>query len=128
MPTFDSRLLEGVEALAAVAAARSFGGAGEALGMSQSGVSRAIARLEARVGIRLFERTTRSVRLTDAGRRYWEQVSPLLAALEEATRAAGGGVQAIRGRLRVNIDPFFSRLVVGPRLGGFLEAHPGLGG
>ncbi len=52
--------------------------------MSQSGVSRAIARLEARLGARLLERTTRTVTLSEEGRRLYEQIVPLLAGLEEA--------------------------------------------
>ncbi len=126
MTGFGSQLLEGVDVMAAVVDARSFGGAGEALDMSQSGVSRSIARLEARLGIRLFERTTRSVRLTDEGRRFYEQVMPLVGALQDATAGAQAGAAVIRGRLRVNVDPFFSRLILGPALGGFLERHPDL--
>jgi DNA-binding transcriptional LysR family regulator len=126
MSEIGPQLLEGLGVMAAVVDARSFVKAGEALDMSQSGVSRAIARLEGRLGIRLFERTTRSVRLTDEGRRFHEQVMPLIAALQEATADAQGGAAAIRGRLRVNVDPFFSRLILGPALGGFLERHPGL--
>ncbi len=126
MAEIGTQLLEGLAVMAAVVDARSFNGAGEALDMSQSGVSRAVARLEARLGIRLFERTTRSVRLTDEGRRFHEQVMPLIAALQEATADAQGGATAIRGRLRVNVDPFFSRLILGPALGDFLERHPAL--
>jgi DNA-binding transcriptional LysR family regulator len=126
LPGFSPHLLEGVDVMAAVVDARSFGRAGEALGLSQSGVSRAVARLEARLGIRVFERTTRSVRLTDEGRRFYEQVMPLIGALEEATGSATGGATAVRGRLRVNVDPFFSRLILGPRLGAFLDSHPDL--
>ena len=126
MAEIATQLLEGLAVMAAVVDARSFVRAGEALDMSQSGVSRAIARLEARLGIRLFERSTRSVRLTDEGRRFHEQVMPLIAALQDATADAQGGAAAIRGRLRVNVDPFFSRLILGPALGGFLERHPEL--
>jgi DNA-binding transcriptional LysR family regulator len=61
---FDGRILSGVSVLAAVVEAGSFGRAAEALGLTQSSVSRAIVRLEARVGVRLLDRTTRSVRLT----------------------------------------------------------------
>jgi DNA-binding transcriptional LysR family regulator len=126
MSGFSPQLLEGVDVMAAVVDARNFGAAGEALAMSQSGVSRSVARLEARLGIRLFERTTRSVRLTDAGRRFYEQVMPLVGALQEATACATEGAAAIRGRLRVNVDPFFSRLILGPALGRFLDGHPDL--
>ena len=126
MAETGTQLLEGLAVMAAVVDARSFAKAGDALDMSPSGVSRAVARLEARLGIRLFERTTRSVRLTDEGRRFHEQVMPLIAALQDATADAQGGAAAVRGRLRVNVDPFFSRLILGPALGGFLERHPAL--
>lgn len=121
-----SQLLEGVDVMAAIADTKSFGGAAEVLDMSQPGVSRAIARLEARLSIRLFERTTRSVRLTDEGRDFYEQVMPLISALTEITANAAGGALVVRGRLRVNVDPLFAQLVLAPRLGEFLDAHPEL--
>jgi DNA-binding transcriptional LysR family regulator len=124
MTRFDERVLNGMSVFTAVAAAGSFAAAGERLDMSQPGVSRAIARLEARLGIRLFDRTTRSVSLTEEGRRFHEQVLPLLAGIEEAAATAADGATAVRGRLRVNVDPYFSRLILGPRLGTFLERHP----
>ena len=126
MPAFDERIVNGIGVLAAIVDSGTFARAGEILEMSPSGVSRAIARLEARLGIRLLERTTRSVRLSDEGRRFYEQVMPLLAGLVDAAASAAQGATAIRGRLRVNIDPYFSRLIVGPRLGAFLDAHPQL--
>jgi len=126
MSGLDQRVLDGIHVMAAVVDARSFGRAGEALDMSQSGVSRAIARLEEQLGVRLFDRTTRSVRMTDEGRSFYEQVMPLIASLEEVTASASGSAKAIKGRLRVNIDPFFSRLILGPRLGAFLRSHPDL--
>lgn len=123
---FDGRLLAGIGVLVAVVEGKSFARAGEALGLSPSGVSRAIARLEARVGVRLLERTTRSSRLTDEGRRFYEQVVPLLAGIEEAAAMAAGFSSAVRGRLRVNVDPYFSRLVLAPRLGELAARHPDL--
>lgn len=126
MENINTQLLEGLDVLAAVVDSKSFGRAGEALDMSQSGVSRAIARLEGRLGIRLFQRTTRSVHLTDEGRHFYEQVMPLVGALTEVTGNAAGGSTAVRGRLRVNVDPFFSRLILGPNLGAFLDSHPEL--
>jgi DNA-binding transcriptional LysR family regulator len=123
---FDGRLLAGVSVLAAVVEGGSFVRAAEALGISGSGVSRAVARLEGRVGVRLLDRTTRSVTLTDEGRRFYEQVGPLLAGIEEAAGAAAGASTAVRGRLRVDLDPFFSRLVLAGRLGAFLARHPDL--
>ncbi len=123
---FDGRLLNGVSVLAAVVESRSFVRAAEALGLSPSGVSRAISRLEARVGVRLLERTTRSVGLTDEGARFYAQVAPLLGGIEEAAMSAAGAAQSVRGRLRINVDPYFSRLVLGPRLGAFMDRHPDL--
>ena len=126
MASFDERVTNGIGVLAAIVDSGTFAAAGDILNMSQSGVSRAIARLEARLGIRLLERTTRSVSLTDEGRRFYEQVMPLLAGLEEAVASAAEGTTSVRGRLRVNLDPYFSRLILGPKLGAFLENHPHL--
>lgn len=122
---FDGRLLAGISVLAAVVEGGSFVRAAEALGLSSSGVSRAIGRLESRVGIRLLDRTTRSVCLTDEGRRFFEQVSPLMAGIEEAAVLASGSAGAVRGRLRVNLDPLLSRHLMG-RLPLFLDRYPDL--
>ncbi len=123
---FDGRLLGGIGVLAAVVETGNFVRAGAALGLTPSGVSRAVARLEARVGVRLFDRSPRAVVLTDEGRRFHAEVRPLLAGLEEAAENAAGAAAAVRGRLRVNTDPWFARLVLAPRLAGFLDAHPAL--
>ena len=123
---FDSRLLAGIGVLSAVVESGSFIGAGEALGLTPSGVSRAVARLEGRVGVRLFDRTPRAVTLTDEGRRFHAQVTPLLAGLEDAATEAAGAVASVRGRLRVNLDPWIARLVLAPRLPAFLERYPAL--
>jgi DNA-binding transcriptional LysR family regulator len=98
---FDERMLNGMGVLTAIVDSGSFAAAGAALDMSQSGVSRSIARLEARLGIRLFDRTPRSVTLTDEGRRFYEQIVPLLGGLEEAAASAAYGATAVRGRLRL---------------------------
>jgi DNA-binding transcriptional LysR family regulator len=123
---FDGRLLGGISVLAAVVETGNFVRAAESLGLTQSGVSRAVARLEARVGVRLLDRTPRAVSLTDEGRRFHAQVAPLLAGLEEAASDAAQSAHAVRGRLKVNVDPWFARLVLAPRLSGFLAAHPQL--
>lgn len=123
---FDGRLLSGVGVMAAVVETGNFQRAGDALGLTQSGVSRAIARLEVRIGVRLFDRTPRAVMLTDEGRRFHQSVVPLLIGLDEAATDAAGSAAVVRGRLRVNVDPFFARLVLAPRLGKFLAAYPEL--
>ncbi|MGN6479188.1 LysR family transcriptional regulator [Luteibacter sp.] len=122
----DSRLLGNLSVLVAVVETGNFARAADALGLSPSGVSRAIGRLEARLGVRLLQRTTRSVHLTDEGERLVAQVGPLLSGIEEAAISAAGDSQAVRGRLRVSLDPMFSRLVVAPSLTGFLAEHPQL--
>ncbi len=124
--SFDGRLASGMGVLSAVVDTGSFVKAADVLDMTQSGVSRAIARLETRLGIRLFDRTTRSVKLTDEGRRLYEEIAPLLAGLEEAASLASGSATAVRGRLRVNVDPYFSRLILAPALGDFMATYPEL--
>jgi DNA-binding transcriptional LysR family regulator len=123
---FDDRVLSGLGVLTAVVKSRSFSVAGKSLNMSQSGVSRAIARLEARLGVRLLERTTRTVTLSEAGRRLYEQIVPLVAGLEEAAASVAASKDAVRGTLRVNMDPFISQLILGPQLSRFLNQFPAL--
>jgi DNA-binding transcriptional LysR family regulator len=124
--TFDGRLLAGVGVLVAVVESGNFVRAGQALSLSPSGVSRAIARLETRVGIRLLHRTTRLVKLTDEGARFYAQVVPLLSGIEEAAELATGSGERVYGRLRVNVDPIFSHLVLAPHLPEFIRRYPKL--
>src|SRR6202041_4212114 len=104
---FDGRIMSGVSVLAAVVDGGSFVRAAELIGLTDSGVSRAISRLETRMGVRLLDRTTRSVTLTDEGRRFFEAVKPHLDAIEDAAAIAGGAATAVRGRLKGDIAPFF---------------------
>ncbi len=124
--SFDGRLLSGAGILGAVIESGSFARAAEIMGVTPSGISRAVARLEARIGVRLIDRTTRSLALTEDGRRFYERVRPCLDGIEEAAIDVAGATGQPRGHLRVNIDPFFSRLVLAGRLGGFLAAYPDL--
>ena len=114
--SFDGRLLGGIGVMAAVVESGAFARAGEVLGLSQSGVSRSIARLEQRVGVRLFHRTARAVSLTEEGRRFFEQVRPLLAGIEDAASLAAGAASLVRGRLRINSDAGFGQFVLAPNL------------
>jgi DNA-binding transcriptional LysR family regulator len=124
--SFDGRILSGVSVLAAVVEGGSFVKGAELIGITDSGVSRAIGRLETRLGVRLLDRTTRSVTLTDEGRRFYEEVKPHLNAIEDAAMVVSGAASAVRGRLKVDIDPFFLPLVLAGRLGGFCERYPDL--
>jgi len=123
---FDRRTLDGLGVLQAVVAAGSFVRAGEALGLTQSAVSRAVARLEERVGVRIFRRTARSISLTDEGRRFFEAVGPHLAAIEDATVDAVRSSTKARGRLRVNVDAGIGQFVLTPHIQPFLAQHPDL--
>jgi DNA-binding transcriptional LysR family regulator len=124
MDEIDGRLVGGLVVLAAVADARSFGRAAERLGMTQSGVSKAIAKLESRLGARLIHRTSRAVELTDEGRALQERVAQHLAGIGEAAAETSRTRETVRGRLRVNVDPLFSRVVLSPKLSEFLLQNP----
>jgi len=123
---FDGRILSGVSVLAAVVEGGSFVKAADLIGITDSGVSRAINRLETRLNVRLLDRTTRSVTLTDEGRRFYDEVRPHLNAIEDAAAVASGAASAVRGRLKIDIDPFFLPLVLAGRLGAFCERYPEL--
>jgi DNA-binding transcriptional LysR family regulator len=124
MEEIDGRLVGGLVVFAAVADAGRFGRAAERLGMTQSGVSKAIARLETRLNARLVDRTSRAVELTDEGRALYERVVRHLAGIGEAAAEVSKSRESVRGRLRVNVDPLFSRMVLSPNLSEFLLQNP----
>jgi DNA-binding transcriptional LysR family regulator len=123
---FDGRLLSGMSVLAAVVEAGSFTRAGEVLGLSASGVSRSIARLEERLGVRLLDRTTRTLHLTGEGARLYERAAPHLEGIEDAANIVSGAAIAVRGTLRVSLNPLFARYVLAPRLVMLAERYPEL--
>ena len=108
-----------------VARAGNFSRAARELGLSQPSASRIIAGLEKEVGASLFTRSTRALRLTEAGAEYLARVDPALAALEEADHAARGTGE-LRGLLRVAASSSFTLHAVIPRLDDFLANHPRL--
>lgn len=122
----DTRLLSGIGTFIAVVETGNFARAAEALGLTPSGVSRSITRLEERLGIRLFERNARSTVLTESGRSLFTEVAPLLIGISEAASNAVTNDQLVYGRLRVNCDGWFASLMLAPRLQPFLDAHPNL--
>jgi DNA-binding transcriptional LysR family regulator len=122
----DARILGGITTLSAVVESGSFVKAAKALGVTQSAVSRAIGKLEVRIGIRLFHRTTRTVKLTAEGRQLYEEIAPLVHGIENAVTSASGAGMSVKGHLRINIDPLFSRLLVAPAIGMFLDRYPEL--
>jgi DNA-binding transcriptional LysR family regulator len=123
---FDGPLFSGITVLAQVVESGSFVRAADALGLSSSGVSRAVSRLETRMGVRLIERTTRALSLTDEGQQLYDQVRPHLTGVSEAVALASGAAHAVRGKLRVNIDAFFARVFLASRLTEFLDRFPEL--
>lgn len=119
-----SNELAGLTDFVAVAEARSFRLAGERLGVTRSAISQSIARLEDRLGVTLVQRTTRSVRVTDAGARLYEALRPALVdvgAALQAVRDAGGGP---RGLLRISVSSIAESFIAGEVLGGFMTTYP----
>jgi DNA-binding transcriptional LysR family regulator len=123
---FDIRLLGGLTVFSAVVEAGTFVGAGAVLGLTQSGVSRSIQRLEEQLNVRLLVRSPRAVTLTSEGRKFYEEVKPLLGRLEETAERTRGAGSSVAGHLRVNVDATLSRLALGTEIGKFLESHPEL--
>ncbi len=123
---FDGRLLSGMSVLAAVVEAGSFSRAGEVLGLSASGVSRSISRLEQRLGVRLLDRTTRTLHLTSEGANLYERAAPHLEGIEEAANYVSGAAVTVRGTLRVSLNPLFSRYVLAQNLPLLRERYPHL--
>jgi DNA-binding transcriptional LysR family regulator len=103
----------------------SFSKTAREFGLSQPSVSRMVASLEARLGVKLLLRTTRRVSPTDAGAVFLERTRHVLSNLEEAAHAARG-VDSLRGVLRVVMPGAFGNREIIPRLPGFLARHPQL--
>lgn len=110
----------------AVAEEAGFAPAARRLGLSPPSITRAVSELEARLGVRLLHRTTRSVRLTETGERYLADCRRILTEIEEADRHAAGIHAAPQGMVTVSASALFGRLHVAPVLLGLLDQHPGI--
>lgn len=110
----------------AVAEYLSFYRAAQALGTSQSSVSARIRALEEELGILLFERNTRGVRLTEAGRLFVERVSAGVDQLDHAVKTAGMAASGECGRLRIGIHAMIPRSFLAELIGQYREHHPGI--
>ncbi len=118
--------LRGILAFTRAAQLRSFVAAGELLSLSASAVGKSVARLEERLGVRLINRTTRRLSLTEEGAAFLEHCLRILGELEEAEETLARGRAEARGRLRVAMPATFARLQVLPALPDFLDRHPNL--
>jgi DNA-binding transcriptional LysR family regulator len=116
--------LDGISMFIAVADARGFREAGRRLGVSGSAVSQAVRRVEERIGVPLLLRTTRSVRLTEAGERLYAAVRPALDEVRAAVEAAGELADRPRGTLRLNVMSAAEAFLGGPTLADFLKRFP----
>lgn len=116
--------LNDLDAVVAIARRGSFRAAALELGMSTTALSNAIAKLEAELGVRLFNRTTRSVSLTDAGRAFVEQVTPALQDIHGAMEAARAQQATPSGTLRINAFATAAREILSPLVLEFLRRYP----
>lgn len=113
-----------LEVVLAVARRSSFRGAALELGMSTTAVSSAVAGLEARLKVRLFNRSTRSVSLTDAGQRYVERIAPALAEIRSAGEEAGTGPDTPSGTLRINAPQGAAHMLMEPLFYPYAQRYP----
>jgi len=103
---------------------RGFSAAARAMGLTKSAVSKRINRLELQLGLRLLQRTTRAMSLTEAGRVLYERAAQGVALLDESARLAAGLVDAPRGTLRVTASVTFGKRCLAPLIPEFLARYP----
>lgn len=115
---------ESMRVFCAVVEAGGFAAAAERIGQSTSAVSRGVAQLEAHLGVRLLNRTTRRTSPTDDGLAYFERCTQLLADLEEAEAGVAGQALRPRGRLRLTAPIALATLRLAPAFAAFTERHP----
>ena len=113
-----------LKAFAAVVERASFARAAEHLGLSPSALSQTIRRLEERLGVRLLNRTTRSVAPTAIGAQLYERIAPLMREMDAAIAGASAAAGQTAGTLRINTLGMAERQVIAPRLGRFHRSHP----
>ncbi|WP_268995474.1 LysR family transcriptional regulator [Microvirga roseola] len=121
---FDGRLISGVGIFASVVETGSFVRTSEVVGLTTSGVSRAIGRLEERLGVRLFHRSPRGITVTEDGRRFYDQALPLIERLAQSADEMRACGQDAVGTLRVHADSASSSHFLIPALRDFMEAYP----
>jgi DNA-binding transcriptional LysR family regulator len=113
-----------LRAFAAVVERASFAQAAKHLGMSASALSQTIRQLEGRLGVRLLNRTTRSVAPTTIGQRLYDRLEPTMAELDAAITEAVAATGRAAGALRINTPGMAATKIIAPRLGRFHRANP----
>ena len=113
-----------LEIFARVVTAGSMSAAGRELDLSPAVVSKRISHLEARLGTRLFHRTTRQLQLTETGRGFYERVVQILNTVQEAEAFVSSGHERAGGTLKITAPTAFSRLHIAPYLGSFMKKYP----
>ncbi len=115
-----------LSAFIAVVEAGGFSAAARRTGDSQPAISKAIGALEKRLGVALFNRSTRSVTLTDQGQRYYDRTKPLVAELDDADGEVTSNTRKVSGLIRISVAATFGRLHVLPLIPDLLARNPGL--
>ena len=121
---FDGVMLGSIELFCLSAELQGFTAAAQAAGLTPPAVSRSVSRLEERLGVKLFTRTTRQVRLTDSGRAYYERCRHALLQLVEAEREVTGQQVVPAGLLRISVPTSYGHSRVLPLLPGFQVLYP----
>lgn len=121
---FDDVMLGSIELFCLTAELQSFTAAATSAALTPAAVSRSVARLETRLGVQLFVRTTRRVRLTDGGRTYFEQCRQALGQLIEAEREIAGEQRLPSGIVRISLPTSYGHYRILPLLPAFREQYP----
>jgi len=125
MGTNDSAaLLPYMAVFVRVVEAGSFSGAARLLGSTPSAVSRQVARLEQALALRLLERTTRQLRLNEAGAEFYQHCRDMLDAADAAVAIGERLMRSPRGLVRLSVPKAYGKFVVGPLMPAFLQRHP----
>jgi DNA-binding transcriptional LysR family regulator len=124
MDSLNGTHMEELAALLAVSREGSFAMAGRSLERHPTIISKRVAALEDRLGVRLIERTTRRVRLTEAGERLAEQIRAAQELIIEAEQTASSGAVEVRGKLRLAFPGAMGRIWLAPLLPDFMRTHP----
>ncbi len=115
-----------LSAFIAVVEAGGFSAAARRRGEAQPAISKAIAALEKRLGVALFNRSTRSVTLTDQGQRYYDRTKPLVEEMDDADNELTNSTLSVSGLVRISVAATFGRLHILPLIPDLLSLHPGL--